>query len=256
MKSFFDYSSPYRTPYFLENAEFEIQMTLLEKIIPFIILIIIGYLIFKYKNKFSQDEQLDKKIRVTTGIIFTMLYLSHFILRFAIYGFDTIVLPFQLCSIAMFLAIILIFTKNRTVYAFVFYAGLLGALISYLTPNHGYNAMYYRYYQFYIAHGILILTPIYFLFVHKYVPNLKETIYSFAILQSLAIFMVIFNYFNNTDFMFVFVDKAKIEKFPAISSFGGIPFYLIWVEITAIVLFTVIYLIIRKVTKGGSYESN
>ena len=68
--------------------------------------------------------------------------------------------------------------------------------------------------------------------------------------------MVIFNYFNNTDFMFVFVDKAKIEKFPAISSFGGIPFYLIWVEITAIVLFTVIYLIIRKVTKGGSYESN
>ena len=53
MKSFFDYSSPYRTPYFLENAEFEIQMTLLEKIMPFIILIILGYLIFKYKNKLT-----------------------------------------------------------------------------------------------------------------------------------------------------------------------------------------------------------
>ncbi len=40
------------------------------------------------------------------------------------------------------------------------------------------------YYQFYIAHGILILTPIYFLFVHQYIPNLKETVKAFGILQA------------------------------------------------------------------------
>lgn len=256
MARFFDYRSPYRTDYYLEFSKFEINLTLVEKIIPFIVLLFLGIILYIYKDKIRNNEVIDKRIRLNVGILFTILFLSHFILRFTIYGFDTIVLPFQLCAISMILAIILLFTKNRTVFAFVYYAGLAGALISFSTPLIGANSSYYRYYQFYIAHGILILTPIYFLLVHKYIPNLKETIKAFGILQGLATFMVLFNYMMNTDFMFVFIDKAKIDKFPGIAQFGGIPLYLIWVEIAGISLFAIMYMITKKLSGGGTNEIN
>lgn len=256
MSRFFDYQSPYRTDYYKEFSKFEIELTMVEKILPFIILFLVGFVIYRYRVQLRENSELDKRIRIIVGTIFILIYSSHFILRFTLYGFDTLLLPFQLCAMSMFLAIILIFTKNRTIFSFVYYAGLAGALISYATPLFGYDATYYRYYQFYIAHGILILTPIYFLLVHRYVPNLKETIKAFGILQGLAIFMVLFNYKMGTDFMFVFIDKDKITKFPALETFGGIPFYLIWVQIAGMALFALMYVVTKKLSEGGRNESN
>lgn len=245
MLAFFDYRSPYRE----QNIGDFLELNIYEKVIPFIVLFTLIYVLYLYRNRIKENEVLDKRIRIIGGVLLTIVYLSHYLLRFNLYGFDSILLPFQLCSISMFLAIILIFTKNRTIFAFVFYAGILGAFISYLTPILGYNSAYYRYYQFYIAHGLLILAPIYFLLVYDYIPTLRETVYAFAILQSLAIFMGIFNYFNDTDFMFIFVDPDKVAKFPSIQNFGGIPFYLIWVELTAVAAFAIVYILIDKTTK-------
>jgi|GEM_PF-1702742 len=238
MKDFFKYTSPYRTGEVIE-------LSTAEYVVPFLVLGLLVFLLITYKDIFKGNQKLEKRFRYIVGIVFTVVYASHYLLRFSIYGFDTIILPFQLCSISMFFAILLLFTKNRTVYAFVLYAGVLGGLISLFTPVIGYNSAYYRYYQFYIAHILLIMTPIYYMSVHDYYPSKKETINAFLILQTLAIFMGFFNYFTNSDFMFIFVDPAKITKFPVIKYFGGIPYYLILVEITGILLFVLLF----KVTK-------
>lgn len=242
MKQFFDYQSPYRTGVFLE-------LNLLEFIVPIILLFFMVFLIIYFKKSVLEQPGLESKIRKIIGVIFIFIYFSHYILRFALYGFDTIVLPFQLCSISMLFAIILIFTKNKTIYSFVLYTGVLGGIISLLTPIIGYDSHYFRYYQFYIAHTLLIITPLYFMAVHGYFPSIKDTVKSFLILQSLAIFMLIFNYFNGTDFMFVLLDPEKLTKFPMISKFGGIPFYLIWVELTGITLFYVMYKVTTIIKK-------
>ncbi|MBN2604945.1 MAG: TIGR02206 family membrane protein [Bacilli bacterium] len=243
MTGFFTYDSPYRTGVFME-------LSFLEKFGPIILIFIGAIMIARYRDIFKKNQLLDKKFRIVIGIIFTLVYMSHYLLNFYLYGFDTIVLPFQLCSISMFLAIILLFTKNRTIFSFVLYTGVIGGLISVFVPVIGYDSSFYRYYQYEIAHAILILTPIYFIYVHDYIPNMKETIYAYLILQFFAKFMLIFNYFNQTDFMFVFLDKAKIDKFPVIENFGGIPFYLIWVEISAIVAFVISYVVIHFFTKN------
>lgn len=234
MREFFRYESPYRTNVFMELSKLEFFM-------PIILLASAIFLLIYFRKVFINNKTLDRRVRYTVGIIFMMVYLSHYGLRFYHYGFDKLLLPFQLCSISMFLAIILIFTKNRTVYTFVLFAGVLGGIISLFTPIIGYDSTYYRYYQFYIAHSLLIITPIYFMVVHNYFPTKRSTIQAFLILQSLAIFMGVFNYFLNTDFLFIFVDPAKLEKFPAIKMFGGIPYYLILVEITGIIAFYLMF---------------
>lgn len=234
MAEFFNYQSPYRTDIWL-------KLNNVEWLLPIFLVIVGAVLIFIFRNKFTDNPKLDKRFRIIVGIFFAIIYLSHYAFRFYLYQFDYIVLPFQLCSISMFLAIILIFTKNRIIFNFVLFTGVAGGLLSLFIPVLGYDSSYYRYYQYMIAHGILILTPIYFMAVHGYIPSAKETIYSFLVLEGIAIFMIIFNYYNGTDFLFLFIDEAKINKFPVIKSFGGIPLYLLWAHMTGIFYYFISY---------------
>ena len=59
--------------------------------------------------------------------------------------------------------------------------------------------------------------------------------------------MGIFNYIYNTDFMFIFVNPDKVDKFPMIAKFGGVPYYLILVEILGISLFYLMYKVTRVI---------
>ncbi len=244
MTSFFTYTSPYRTGNFMDLNKAEYYL-------PIFVLFGLIILLYIYKDKFKYNENRDKRFRYIIGVALAVVYSSHYLLRFSLYGFDTILLPFQLCSISMFLAILLLFTKNRTIQAFVLYTGVIGGMISIFVPVIGYDSHYYRYYQYYIAHILLIITPLYFMFVHDYFPSKKETIKGFLILQAIATFMAIFNYFTNSDFMFLFLDPAKIDKFPVIAKFGGIPLYLLPVEIAGVSAF---YLMFRLTQFIKSYQ--
>ena len=220
MSTFFSYESPYRTGNFIELSMFEY-------IAPFVLLVGLFLLLLYFRTELRDNVVKQRRLERITGTIFAVLYFSHYLLRFRLYGFDTIILPFQLCGISMFFAILMLFTNNRTIHAFVLYTGVAGGRISLFTPIIGYDAQYYRYYQFYFAHILLILTPLYFLLVKDYYPSKRATLQALGVMQALILFMGVFNVIFGTDFMFVFVDPAKIAKFPAIANFGGIPWYLI-----------------------------
>jgi len=238
LANFFDYRSHYRTGIYYD-------LTTIEWLLPIAIVITLGVLIVIFRDKFKNNKRLEKRFRTYIGIFFAIIYLSHYSLRFALYKWDYINLPFQLCSISMFLSIVLIFTKNKTVFTFVLYTGVLGGFISLFFPIIGYDSNFYRYYQYMFAHGLLILTPIYFVAVHDYIPGKKETVYSFLILQAIATFMLIFNTIIGTDYMFVFINEDKADKFPIINKLGGIPLYLLWVEIAGVTAYFIEYKVIH-----------
>lgn len=234
MRDFFAYESPYRTGRFIE-------LSMLEYIAPFVVLAILILLLFGLRHVLAEDPRKQKLLQRIVGTLFLGLYLSHYILRYRLYGFDPILLPFQLCGISMFFAIWLLYTDNPTIHAFVLYTGVAGGLVSLATPIIGYNAAYYRYYQFYGAHILLVLTPLYFTIVKGYLPSRKETIVSFWILQGLVVFMGWFNLRFGTDFMFVFLDPAKEAKFPLLTAFGGVPYYIIFAEMAVVAAFYLMY---------------
>jgi hypothetical integral membrane protein (TIGR02206 family) len=242
MQEFFNYQSPYRTNIFLD-------LNVWERIIPFIVVIGSILAIVRFRTTLRNNRGLDKGLRYGFGVLLLALYVSHYALRFYWYGFDTIVLPFHLCSIAMAMAIYLLFTNKQTIFTFVLLLGVLGAFISYVYPVLGYDSHYYRYYQFMIAHGILFITPIYYLIVHNYRPSKKDIIQSFVIIQAIAVVLMVFNYYMDTDFMFLFLDPSKIDKYPVIQYVGGIPFYLVFVELLGMLYFYGAYRLFEN--KGG-----
>lgn len=258
MREFFNYQSPYRTDIFLD-------LNVFERVLPIIGIALVIYYIYKYRDVLRNKRHIDTNIRITLGVSLFVLYASHFILRFALYGLDTIVLPFHLCSVAMAFAIYLLFTNNKVIYSFVLMTGVLGSIVSLSYPIIGYDSSYYRYYQFFFAHGILLVTPLYYLIVYRWVPSKKEVFKAYIILQILAKFMLVFNYFMGTDFMFMFLDPSKLDKFPIIKYLGGIPYYLIVAELVIGLYFYGSYKLFsylkkekesRISYKGGEYESN
>ena len=165
----------------------------------------------------------------------------------------------------MAFAVYLLFTNNKAVYSFVLLTGILGSLISISSPVIGYDSSYYRYYQFFFAHGILLITPLYYLIVYKWVPSGKEVLTGYIILQVLAKFMLLFNYVMGTDFMFMFLDPSKIDKFSMIKYIGGIPYYLLVTEVVIGLYFYGSYKLFSYLNKrkkevvpfeGGVYENN
>jgi hypothetical integral membrane protein (TIGR02206 family) len=234
MREFFAYESPYRTGRFIE-------LTTMEYLTPFMVLAVLVVWLFWVRRTLVDDPIKQKWLQRIVGTVFLGLYLSHYILRFSLYGLDPILLPFQLCGISMAFAIYLLYTDNKTIHAFVLYTGVAGGLISLATPIIGYNSAYYRYYQFYGAHILLILTPLYFTIVKGYLPTKRQTIVSFWILQGLIVFMGLFNLRFGTDFMFVFLDPAKEAKFPLLTTFGGVPYYIVFGEMAVVAAFYLMY---------------
>lgn len=240
MSEFFDYQSAFRKEVFL-------HMNLAERLIPLLLLAISLYLIYKYRDQIKQYQH-EKWIRYSLGILLFVLFTSHYTLRIIEYGlWDSINIPFHLCSFSMMLSIYLFFQKeNKAVFSFLLIAGILGAMVSLLYPVIGYTSSYYRYYQFYIGHSLLVVAPMYFMFVHGMKPTQKDVVQAFITLQVLALFMTIFNYYNDTDFMFLFIDPRKIENYDVIRYLGGIPYYLIVVELVVGLYFYGMYRLFKQ----------
>lgn len=57
-------------------------------------------------------------------------------------------LPFQLCSIMMWLSALLLLTRNRKLYEITFFLGIMGAMQALLTPNLDADFPQFRYFHF------------------------------------------------------------------------------------------------------------
>ncbi len=77
--------------------------------------------------------------------------------------------------------------------------------------------------------------------------------------------MLLFNYVMGTDFMFMFLDPSKIDKFSMIKYIGGIPYYLLVTEVVIGLYFYGSYKLFSYLNKrkkevvpfeGGVYENN
>lgn len=74
-------------------------------------------------------------------------------------------LPLELCSISQILGVIMLLTRSRTLFHFMFFAGIIGAIQAIVTPNLGYTVPHFRFFHFYIAHLGIILAPLYMVWI-------------------------------------------------------------------------------------------
>ncbi|MFD2169646.1 TIGR02206 family membrane protein [Tumebacillus lipolyticus] len=149
-------------------------------------------------------------------------------------------LPLQLCTISLYLAAFMLITRSFLLFEFVFLIGIGGALQALLTPDLGYYSFpHFRTYQFFIAHGAILLAGFYMVFVEGYRPTLHSIWRSLLVLNIIAGLVGIANWLTGGNYMFL---AHKPGGASLIDLLGPWPYYILWLELVALLSVLLFYL--------------
>jgi len=149
-------------------------------------------------------------------------------------------LPFELCGITLLLSIIMLISRSRTLYSFLYFAGIGGAFIALLTPNLVYPFPHFRFLLFFIAHGSIILASLYMTWIEGYKPTWRSLLITMLGLNIVAACIWTANYFLGSNYMFL---SQKPSTYSVLDYFGPYPYYLLVEELFAFTVFLAMYLI-------------
>ncbi len=201
------------------------------------LLIFLGVLLFLFRVRLSKRKSV---IRNTLAIILLMSELSLYIWYVYTGVWDPVdSLPFQLCSISLILSIIMLLTRSYFLFEITYFLGIGGALQAMLTPELAYDFPHYRYFHFFLAHIAIILASLYMIWYENDRPTLKSIWKAFAALNVIALIVLFVNKVTGGNYMFL----ARKPINPSLIDFlGPYPWYILSLEIVALIMFFILYL--------------
>ena len=150
-------------------------------------------------------------------------------------------LPLHLCGISNLIACIILFTKkNKVLFEFLFYAGIIGGIQAFLTPQiNNFDGSYYEYIEYHFSHAGIILLPI---FMYKFL-NYKLDNYSWlrVVIYLNIVLMVVMplNFQINSNYMYL-AYPPNVNN-PLI--IGEWPYYVIYWEFIILIFTYTTYVI-------------
>ncbi|WP_330218852.1 YwaF family protein [Brevibacillus choshinensis] len=151
-------------------------------------------------------------------------------------------LPLQLCSITLLLSIIMLVTSSYRLFELTFFAGLAGAGIALLTPELFYPFPHFRFFHFFVAHEGIVLACLYMTWVKGYRPTISSVWKAMAALNVLLVIALLVNRWTGGNYLFV---SHKPEQPSLMDYLGPYPWYILSLEVVALLLFTLLYLPFR-----------
>lgn len=148
-------------------------------------------------------------------------------------------LPLHLCSISNLISCFILFIpKNKRLFEFLFYAGIIGAFQAFLTPQiNNFDGSTYEYLEYYLSHGGILLLPLY---MYK---NLGFKLSKFSwlrvvgYLNILLIIIMPLNFLIDANYMYL-ARKPDVYN-PLV--IGEWPYYIVFWEIIIVVLTYLLY---------------
>lgn len=195
-----------------------------------------------------------KNIRLFERIFAVSLFLTELIYHILFYLngnwriYDS--LPLELSSISLFATILLLWTGNRRLYVFVFFAGIGGALQALITPVLSYNFPHFRFFHFFYTHIGVIIAALYFTWAKGYRPVFKDIWKAMMMLNIVAAFVFVANLFTKGNYMFL---NKKPETASVLDFLGPYPYYIISLEVFALLFSIGLWLIFREKTSRRNY---
>ncbi len=232
MKTFLN-AFPVPKGFFANGADGEFRMFTLAHILPLLILGGTIYLLFRFRKKIAASKH-ESILRNGIAILMIIMEMSYFWRLLYVGGNIIDHLPITICGWACTIGAFMLFTKNRTMFGIVYYVGLgfsITALFypTVLTAN---GPMRYRYYQYFLEHGLIFVSIFYMIFVHKFRPTLKLMIPAAAFLIVLAAIAIPVNlkyniangYIRDANYLFIAITEqefsiATVFSPPALSYF-------------------------------------
>lgn len=148
-------------------------------------------------------------------------------------------LPLHLCGISGLVCAILPFLKRKQVlFDFVFYTGIIGGIMSMLTPQmNSYDGSQFAYLEYYVRHSIILVMPIYLLQNYGMELTKKSMMRTFITLNVLLAIIMPFNFYVGGNYMYL-AEPPQVEN-PLV--IGEWPYYVLWFEVFMIALLLLLF---------------
>lgn len=142
-------------------------------------------------------------------------------------------LPFQLCTMMLWLSVFALLTRSRTAYEAAFFLGILGAMQALLTPYLTIGFPDFRYFHFFLAHIAIISAGVFLTAVDGMRPTAASVFRSMLWLNLLAIPAFIANRLTGENFMFLAHKPSTGSLLDVLSPW---PWYILELEAVALAL--------------------
>ena len=152
-------------------------------------------------------------------------------------------LPLELCSISLVLAIFLLWTGNKHLYNFVFFAGIGGALQALATPVLDLSFPHFRYFHFFYTHAGIILIALYFTWMKGFRPTFKGIIKAMIMLNGVAAVVYVVNLLTNGNYMFL---RVKPMTGSLLDYLGPYPWYILSLEGVSFFVFVLLWALFKR----------
>tara|TARA_B100000131_G_scaffold138843_1_gene135185 strand:- start:1177 stop:1893 length:717 start_codon:yes stop_codon:yes gene_type:complete len=160
-------------------------------------------------------------------------------------------LPLQMCSLSAIMSGVLPLIENTNlnknykqwIFEFLFYYSI-GAFYSILTPVYttGINGLIY--YEYYISHGGILFTSIYFFIILGYRPRVYSWLKVFLYTQPILLTIHLVNYLIGGQANYFYTMEPPIADNPLVM--GQYPMHIILLNFFALIHFALLYFLTKK----------
>ncbi|OZM57340.1 TIGR02206 family membrane protein [Lottiidibacillus patelloidae] len=232
--------------------EYDVPFVLFSSVHIITLLIIFFTILFIFYFRVSlRKSQVNTIVRYLLASILIISEISLAWWLFYIEAWDiSTSLPLHISSISLLLSAILLMTKSYRVFEITYFIGVGSALHAIFTPDiSGFSFPHFRYVHFFISHGGIVIANMFILIVHMYKPTIRSLFRAFAILNIYMIFILIFNKLVNGNYLYI----SKKPVNPSIIDYlGPWPWYIISLEVLAIVTFFLLYTPFYFINRKGN----
>jgi len=149
-------------------------------------------------------------------------------------------LPLQLSDLSVYLAMLMVMTKSKKLFAFLYFAGLGSAVQAMTTPDLGaYSFPHFRYIVFFVSHGCVFLTCLFMAAAERYRPSARGLWVSVLIVNLYGACVFFIDRVLNANYLYL-MKKPKTASL--LNVFGPWPWYLLSMEAAVILSFFILYI--------------
>jgi len=147
-------------------------------------------------------------------------------------------LPLHLCSASVILSAFMLYLKSKRIYQVVYFWGLGGASQALLTPSLFHAYPHFRFFQFFTAHGLIMIAILFMTFVYAYRPTIQSVFRTFWLTNLFALFVGAVNFLIDGNYLFI---CRKPETASLLDLLGPWPWYLLSLEFITLLFFFLLY---------------
>jgi hypothetical integral membrane protein (TIGR02206 family) len=253
-----DYTNNFFKNFFGQGEEnYNFTYFSLPHILPIFIMILIIFIIYKYRKQIRENHEFDLKLRLWISFIISTVNMSLYWLYVYIDADITISLPISVCQTVMIFSPFLLLTKNQKLFDIFYFWTLSGSTNALITPAilDNYGPTKYRYYQFWIGHTGIFIVIFYCIFVLQMKVTFKSMIRS---ITWLSIFSLLGIYANSSikgaNYLFLSGSEAGTSILDLLPTY--LPARVIILFILVSILFTIAYLPWYLMSKKERYKES